>query len=73
MRVPVIATLDANNTETRPFLTLDGVGRIPFSKKDGEPLSFQADTVECSDFLIVRKDRDCFLTRWGSFGILVYM
>lgn len=55
MRVPIIAALDASCSETRPFPALDGVGRIPFSGKDGEPLTFQADTVECSDFLSTGK------------------
>lgn len=37
MRVPLIATLEYSVPETNPFPALDGVGRIPFSDKDGEP------------------------------------
>ena len=55
MRVPLIAALDANSKETRPFPDLDGVGRIPFSAKNGEPLTVKADTVECRDFLSTGK------------------
>jgi len=51
MRVPLIAVLDANITETRPFPALDGAGRIYFSTKDGNPLTFKVDSVECRDFL----------------------
>lgn len=51
MRVPLIATLDANSKETRPFPALDGVGRILFSNGDGDPIPFKADSVECRDFL----------------------
>ena len=54
MRVPLIATLDASNKET-PFHDLDGVGRIPFSANDGDPVAVKADTVECRDFLSTGK------------------
>lgn len=55
MRVPLIAQIDANSSETRPFPALDGVGRIPFSEKDGSPLTIKADKVECCDFLSTGK------------------
>ena len=55
MRVPLIATLDASSKETRPFHALDGVGRIPFSANDGDPVAVKADTVECRDFLSTGK------------------
>lgn len=74
MRVPLIATLDANSSETRPFPALDGVGRISFLNKDGESTTFQADTVECSDFLATGKTEINF---WldgvpsGSWSVIV--
>lgn len=51
MRVPLIATLEYSVPETNPFPALDGVGRIPFSDKDGEPATFQVDEIGCVDFL----------------------
>ena len=51
MRVPLIATLESNSSETRPFPALDGAGRILFSNGDGDPVSFKVDSVECRDFL----------------------
>lgn len=74
MRVPLIATLDANSTETRPFPALDGVGRIPFSNEDGAPITIKADSVECRDFLSMGKNEISF---WldgiptGSWDIIV--
>lgn len=74
MRVPLIATLEANSKETRPFPALDGVGRILISKNDGEPITFNADSVECRDFLSNGKNEINFWLKeapTGSWDIVI--
>lgn len=51
MRIPLIAPLDANCSETRPLPALDGAGKILVSKEDGNSTTYQVDSVECRDFL----------------------
>lgn len=51
MRVPLIATLDANTSETRPFPALDSSSKLLFVSEDGSLAEYSVETVNCVDFL----------------------
>ena len=60
MRVPIVGQMDANSAEIRPFPALDAAARVTLTANDGQPAIFQADSVECRDFLAGGRSDICF-------------